>query len=587
MSTPPEARGSEVLKELFAELGATVGQEAPRTPRKLDPTIDPSCLDFQAAGEMLDAAPDLHELLSGGKKPLKLPEERVGRATIEIGASDRHLDRVVSESLEALGRENERLIDDGEIDGALFWFGSDIARVDVRSTGERAVTILNEHSLSLHLDRTVNYFRRDKDGLMSLVGPPRRVVNSALSCTPPLPPLRGLTRVPLFAPDGSLETTPGYSRATACLYLPACELPPLPERPSAADVDAANRLLDEMLQDFPFPETASKTNYIGLLLTPFLRAMVLGPTPFHLVMKPTSGSGATLLIDLLAIIATGRAIDPISRPRSDDAFEAKLLASLMSGDVLLVLDNLKGELDSDVLEAMLTADSYSGRKLYTHQKVSIPVRVTWAATANNLTLSRDMARRTVPIRLDANSERPEERDDFKILDLKLWALENRARLIWALIVMIRHWIALGAQPSNDVFGSFERWACTVGGVLGACGRTGFLVNRRSILEKSSDKDATFKGFVEQWWGSQGDGVVTTSDLVDLATAIEYRPLLDEMGVKDERMDRFHQSFGILLRGYIDQVFSFDDADIKLTRLSVTKGVRRWKLSVIRRRVGNG
>src|SRR3546814_20753774 len=59
------------------------------------------------------------------------------------------------------------------------------------------------------------------------------------------------------------------------------------------------------------------------------------------------------------------------------------------------------------------------------------------ATGQNLSVKRDMHRRTVIGYIDAGMERPETRSGFKIADLKSWASQHRMRILSAVYTMLR------------------------------------------------------------------------------------------------------------------------------------------------------
>jgi putative DNA primase/helicase len=68
--------------------------------------------------------------------------------------------------------------------------------------------------------------------------------------------------------------------------------------PSPAEIAAARQLIcEDLLGDFPFTGDAERAHVVALLLLGFLRGMIDGPTPLHLIEKPTPGTGATLMVD--------------------------------------------------------------------------------------------------------------------------------------------------------------------------------------------------------------------------------------------------------------------------------------------------
>jgi len=68
--------------------------------------------------------------------------------------------------------------------------------------------------------------------------------------------------------------------------------------------------------------------------------------------------------------------------------------------------------------------------------LTLPVRCVWATTANNPTMSTEIARRSIRIRLDPKVDRPWQRENFLHKDLRAYTTEHRGILIWACLVMI-------------------------------------------------------------------------------------------------------------------------------------------------------
>ena len=258
--------------------------------------------------------------------------------------------------------------------------------------------------------------------------------------------LVGIVNTPVFGRNGTLLTAPGYHPDARLLYVPApgFDVPPIPARPTPADVAAARALIcDELLGDFPFVSPAERAHAVALLLLGFLRGMVDGPTPLHLIEKPTPGTGATLMVDAIATILTGAGASVMTEGRDDDEWRKRVTAKLRQVPTILLIDNLRLKLDSSAVAAALTAPFWEDRILGQSEMARLPIRCLWIATGNNPEFSNEMARRLVRIRLDANVERPWQRAGFRHPDLMTWVRANRARLVAACLTLCQAWIAAG------------------------------------------------------------------------------------------------------------------------------------------------
>src|SRR5690348_2622085 len=85
--------------------------------------------------------------------------------------------------------------------------------------------------------------------------------------------------------------------------------------------------------------------------------------PLALIDATKQGVGKGLMTDLMAIIATGRTAASITQCSSDEEWDKKLTALLMSGATMIPIDNVEGTLRSPILSKILTSDYHNGRIL--------------------------------------------------------------------------------------------------------------------------------------------------------------------------------------------------------------------------------
>lgn len=343
---------------------------------------------------------------------------------------------------------------------------------------------------------------------------------------PPLPPLRRVVTAPVCAPDGTISYTPGYDPGTGNYY--AASGPPVvppPANPSLAEVETAKTfLLEELLGDFPFVGDAERAHALSLLLNPFLRDLIEGPTPLYLIEAPSAGTGKGLLAHMLTLPALGTAPVLLPPAGNEEETRKRLTAALVTLPEALLLDNVTKSIDSPALAAALTASMWTDRMLGRTETRSMPIRATWIATANNPSMSREIARRVIRIRLDALAERPEDRSTFRHRRLQKWASDHRGELITAALTLVHAWLAEGAPFSGHVLGSFDTWAQVHGGVLEVAGVSGFLANRRAGESAVDNEDLAMTQLVQLWWEKHHAETVSSSELYEIAREIDDFPL---------------------------------------------------------------
>ena len=480
-----------------------------------------------------------------------------------INAGDLDLERVAAEAWRALLQANQPPV--------LYIHGTRIVRLQRRNGNPPAIHGLSLDELRHRLAR-VAYWHTLSKGEPKPARPPMDVVRDLMAePEPPLPVLSRVVETPVFAADGTFDVTPGYQAKTRVFYAPTADfvIPAIPKRPTVADLDLARRLIeDELLADFPFTEDGDLAHGIALLLLPLARNLILGPTPLHLIEKPTPGTGGSLLADVLSFPALGRSIPTMTEGENDDEWRKRLTAKLLDAPSVLLIDNILRRLDSAALAAALTSTIYEDRILRESRIVQIPVHTAWIATGNNPTMSDELARRTVRIRLDARMERPWERKDFRHPKLIAWVAEHRGELIWAAAVFVRAWLARGRPAGSEHLGMFEAWSHTMGGILAVAGIPGFLANRRALYEDEASEAGTWRMFVSCWWERHGPTPVSISDLFDLVQD-ESVPLV--LTGRDERAQR--TSLGMRLVHHRDRQFG----NFRIISAGERQGSRRWRL----------
>lgn len=314
-------------------------------------------------------------------------------------------------------------------------------------------------------------------------------------------PLRGAVDTPFFAADGTLVTENGY-HAGSQMYLDSeLVLDRVSGAPSAEEVQEAKRfIVNNVLADFPLggltrPEimkaldgeaVPAVTHAVGLTLLPFMREVIDGPTPGWILSKPAPGTGASLLVKLLTTIASGVSAPESTLPSNKEEMPKTLAALLMNAPTHIVFDNINHSVDSGDLASAQTARTYQARVLGKTQTIEVDVRSIMIFTANNVTLSNELLRRSIFIPLDAKVEAPEKRTGFLHKDVFKWVDVHRAELVHACLTLIQNWVAQGMQRSAHSLASFEDWAKVTGGVLEAAGFAGFLEGQEDAKALAAD-----------------------------------------------------------------------------------------------------
>ena len=280
-------------------------------------------------------------------------------------------------------------------------------------------------------------------------------------------PLTGVIHTPIMRADGTLLDTPGYDAESRLLYLPrpGFSVDPVPEEPTADDVTAARNLIDYIIGGFPFLREHDRANFIGMWMTPLLRAIVPPPYKLYAIEAHQPGSGKTLLANVIR--RTYEGLLRSEMPEDDTELRKQITSVLsMTTGPVVVFDNVTGLLRSSTMAGLLTSDRWDDRPLGSTQWTTAANDRLWIITGNNLAIGGDLPRRTIRSTIDPGRPNPEQRTGFAITDLESWVDTHRARIIHALLTLIRHWVAEG-MPLPDAGGSdsYATWIQVVRGIL--------------------------------------------------------------------------------------------------------------------------
>ena len=426
----------------------------------------------------------------------------------EIAVNDRHLREVTADSLDALLTANLPEV-------RFFTFGTTVARLRPGSPVE--VESLSVTALKGELDRVADYVEFQFPGLKGdPVWPPTDVVRDLLALPDlPLPRLRRIATTPVFGPTpggARLLATPGFD-ADSGVYLDLAALGLVDETMPAKE--ALDVLQIELLGDFPFADDASRAHALALVIQPFVRDLIDGPTPMYGIDTPTPGTGKDLLANVIALVGDGVLAAPMSLPRDNDELRKQITSTLLAGHGFILLDNVT-VIDSASLCTVLTTTVWRDRLLGESRMVTLPNLATWMYTGNNVGLSPEMVRRNVGIRMDSGEAHPERRTGWRHPGLLGWIRAHRAELVGACISLVARWVAAGMPPGSGTLGMFESWAGVLGGILEFHEVKGFLGDRDRLDQQADRETSEWVGFVNRWWATHADAPITAGQALAVA-----------------------------------------------------------------------
>ena len=276
--------------------------------------------------------------------------------------------------------------------------------------------------------------------------PPRQVVTSLLAREGrwSIPRVSGIITTPTLRADGSLLADAGFDARSELYLLRGLDPLSIPEHPTRGEAVAAIGVLISLLSEFSFVEKIDRAVALSGLLTALVRGS-LATAPMYLIRAHTAGTGKSYLVDLIAMIATGRLCPVITAGKTEEETEKRLGSVLLSGSPIVSLDNCTHDLDGQLLCQLTERPLVKIRILGRSEMPECECHTTVFATGNNISLKGDMVRRGLTCNLDTLSERPELRSFGN--DPLRQVMSDRKSYVAAALTIIRAYLAAGS-PSR-------------------------------------------------------------------------------------------------------------------------------------------
>lgn len=562
--------------------------------------------DWIAAGatretieQAIDAAPVIAEWKAAGDGSGDSPPPAALAVTLgtpglpQIQVNDRPFRDVCQDSCRALESSNSP--------PHIFVRACRIVSIEASERGRPFIADFDDAKLRHHLALAADFFELSARGARREIPPPLDIARNIQARNPVtwgLPVLDAVVEAPTLRADGTVLAKPGYDAASR-LYLvpsPGMEDIDIPDQPCRDHLDVALDVIRDAIGEFPFVDDASYANAVGAMMTSVCRHIINGPVPLALFDATTQGTGKTLLAEVINLILTGRPAELMSAPSEPEEWRKQLTSVLIELPSLVIIDNVAGVIDWDLLAKVLTGEAHKDRILGKSQTIAVPIRCSWIATGNNMRLGGDMARRCYWVRMDAGCPDPFRRTGFKHERLKEYVLERRRELLVALLTLARAWYAAG-QPraSAPPVGSFEHWTEVVAGILEYAGVTGFLTNSEMLFEQSDTERSDWETFLEALEDVFTGAAFTIAELWERLNEKTYEELI-RRSVLTERaeelratvpsdltrfMDRegqFKQRLGIAFNGKRGQRFGKRQVRIERTANDTHAKVAKWRVA---------
>ena len=272
-----------------------------------------------------------------------------------------------------------------------------------------------------------------------------------------LPSFSGLLACPLMIErDGQLHALQtGYDAITGYYVTTGrgVEEPPLED---AVD------FLTSILNEFDFATQGDRSRAIASLITPALKlgGFIKSSIPVDVAEADQSQAGKTYRQKVIAAIYRQKPAVVTKRKGGVGSMEETFGDHLAKGKVFIQFDNIRGDLDSQFLEAFVTA---SGKvSVRTPYRANVEVETAkhiLFITSNGFVATKDMANRSSIIRI-----RKREGHQFRLFDgMELLEFVDNVQpaILGAVFTVIREWYRQGKPRTQETRHDFREWCQTL------------------------------------------------------------------------------------------------------------------------------
>jgi hypothetical protein len=261
--------------------------------------------------------------------------------------------------------------------------------------------------------------------------------------------------------------------------------------------EEGQEIIKGYIAEFPFTDGRSKAVAVAGMVAIFVSQMqeLTASRMCFVNRSNVEGAGKSLC----AAVALSPAYGLVKgQPLSDRQELRKLLdATAQAGLPYIFLDNLTGYVASELLDSYLTTPIWTGRLLGTPKIFEAPANAMLFITGNGITLSPDIARRSLVCNLHVEEADPDARQPKRVMTPQFLARPAvRGDFLSALWAMVRGWVAKGKPGGSRKIRSFEEWCEIVGGIV-LCNGFGDALEKPSDDETANTKEVDKRLVVEK------------------------------------------------------------------------------------------
>ncbi|MBK1853700.1 hypothetical protein JO972_01905 [Verrucomicrobiaceae bacterium 5K15] len=326
-----------------------------------------------------------------------------------------------------------------------------------------------------------------------------------------LPTIRQLVNCPILTQEGKILTR-GYHDHAGGTYIGAGH------NPEEIPFNTAVGALLGILGDFEFATESDLSRAFASLISPALKMgdWINDDFPLDLAEATESQSGKTFRQKLVCRIYNEVPTSITLARGGVGSIDESISAALVKGRPFVTLANMRGKIDSTILEEALRGSGrVNCRTLRNSTEVDCRPFL-WQFSTNGAELTRDLANRAIVTRI---RKRPEGREwkEYAEGDLESHIIEHQNFYLGCVFSVLRAWKAKGQPTTKESRHDFRTWCRTLDGIVQLCGLRPLLDGHKEQQERTANPQLQWlREIILAAKPSQYDAELYTHDLVNIA-----------------------------------------------------------------------
>lgn len=306
-----------------------------------------------------------------------------------------------------------------------------------------------------------------------------------------MPKINGIVQCPmLIEKDGKLHlVNNGYDETTGYLVINA-----RPVKEEGMSLDIALQLLKHLVDNYEFMTPGDRSRALASIITPALKlgGLLKGHIPVDVAEADQSQAGKTYRQRVIAAVYNQKLAVVTKKEGGVGSMEETFNEHLVAGKTFIQLDNVRGKLNSQLLESFLTGDGTYIARIPFHSGVQVdPSKFIIFITSNGFEATKDIANRSSIIRIKKRVGHL-----FQIYengnDLLTQVFAWQPLFLGAVFAVIRHWHGQGKPRTKDTRHDFREWSQTLDWIVQHILHEAPLMDgHEEAISRASDPNLTF------------------------------------------------------------------------------------------------